>query len=84
MCSAKPKATDEQLLSALGNSTANFAIDDRLNKDDTADADLNEVAEMADPSTKMKRGSRKRSTILTSPRGVNTNNSSQVKTLLGS
>jgi len=82
MCSAKPKATDEQLLSSLGNSNAKFALEGDFNT--IADDDLNEVAEMADPGTKMKRGSRKRSTILTSPRGVNTNNSSQVKTLLGS
>ena len=41
-----------------------------------------EVAQLqTDP--KMKRGKRKRSTILTGPRGVSNDNGGQVKTLLG-
>ena len=41
-------------------------------------------AETPNENEKFKRGTAGRTTILTSPRGVNTNNTSNVKTLLGS
>ena len=80
MCTSFASGSDEPEYYNVDSSGKETRIDKPTFVNDPVDPI--EVAQLqTDP--KMKRGKRKRSTLLTGPRGVSNDNGGQVKTLLG-